>query len=351
MARAEAQIGGRILRQVHPAHRVDAELLGRLLEPDGRAVRLVHRLALFVHHEPMSEEGFERRDCRPSSSPSRASNRTSCGTGRGSTRGRGRPDTTSANSSRLVLYCERRERNDARVEPGIADVGHARHQVAGLRVLDLHAVDPRAVRRVPLELVPTFDGPLFQFGQRADRPSNSPVFSSTQIGSASPQNRFLEISQSRMLVSHSSSRSWPSMLGGSQRILPRDVFDLLPPVHVDEPLVDEAEDQLVPGAPAKRIDVRIFFDVDEQMLLLERVEDELGRFRIVGLAARQTGRSRRRIAPPRRAERDRPDRAACRARSRRRRSRGRCGRCPFPRRRPRSDCPASRGRRRSRGAN
>ena len=48
--------------------------------------------------------------------------------------------------------------------------------------------------------------------------SNSSVTSSTQIGSASPQNRFFEIIQSRMLVSHSSSRVSPSMLSGSQRI-------------------------------------------------------------------------------------------------------------------------------------
>ena len=41
--------------------RVDAELLGRLFEPDRRAVGLVHRLAVLVHHEAVAEQRLERR--------------------------------------------------------------------------------------------------------------------------------------------------------------------------------------------------------------------------------------------------------------------------------------------------
>ena len=60
MTRAESQIAAGILGQIHPAHRVDAELFGRFFEPDRRAVRLVHRLALFVLHQAMTEQRAER---------------------------------------------------------------------------------------------------------------------------------------------------------------------------------------------------------------------------------------------------------------------------------------------------
>ena len=60
VARAEAKIHRRVLSQIHPAHRIDAELFCRFFEPDRRAVRLVHRLALFVLDKAMTQQCAKR---------------------------------------------------------------------------------------------------------------------------------------------------------------------------------------------------------------------------------------------------------------------------------------------------
>ena len=59
--------------------------------------------------------------------------------------------------------------------------------------------------------------------------------------------------------------------------LPRDVLDLVAPVHVDEPFIDEPKDQFVTRPPAVRIDVRIGLDGDQQVLCFELLEDQFGR--------------------------------------------------------------------------
>src|SRR5207249_11372702 len=58
--------------------------------------------------------------------------------------------------------------HDAGVEPGVADVGDARHRVAGARIADLDLVDPGSVWGMTLELVPALDGALLEFLAGAD---------------------------------------------------------------------------------------------------------------------------------------------------------------------------------------
>ena len=53
--------------------------------------------------------------------------------------------------------------DDTRVEPGIADVGHAALAAAALGALKFHFIDPGAVRAMALELFPAFDRAFLQF--------------------------------------------------------------------------------------------------------------------------------------------------------------------------------------------
>src|SRR5690606_30219670 len=57
---------------------------------------------------------------------------------------------------------------------------------------------------------------------------------------------------------------------------PRDLLDLLPPVHVDEPLVHQPKHQLLPRPPAVRINVRVGLHVNEKALALKLLENEIG---------------------------------------------------------------------------
>src|SRR5205823_2523389 len=67
-----------------------------------------------------------------------------------------------------AVVAHRRIRHDAGVEPGIADVWDARHQVARLRIADLELIDPRPMRTVALEVLPALDGAFLQLLARAD---------------------------------------------------------------------------------------------------------------------------------------------------------------------------------------
>ena len=57
---AEVQVVGRGVAQVHPAHHVDAHLVGGILEPDGVALALVHLGAVLVAQQGIAEARLER---------------------------------------------------------------------------------------------------------------------------------------------------------------------------------------------------------------------------------------------------------------------------------------------------
>ncbi len=53
---AEVEILTRGMRCEEPAHGVDADLVGRVVEPDRVALALVHLLALLVAHQGVGED-------------------------------------------------------------------------------------------------------------------------------------------------------------------------------------------------------------------------------------------------------------------------------------------------------
>jgi hypothetical protein len=131
----------------------------------------------------------------------------------------------------------------------------------------------------PTNSVPAFDGAFLEFLKRPPMTSKSPQSSgSTQMGSASPQKRFLEIIQSPHVVEAIGSSLVLAVDGFGD---PVDVFrtvvhDLFAPVHLDEPFIDDAEDEFVAGAPAVGIDVRIIARrLTRRCFSLEFLEDEL----------------------------------------------------------------------------
>ena len=56
---AEIDVGGRVVTGEHPAHGVNAHLLGGVLEPDCGACAFVHLLALLVSHQGVAEHRLE----------------------------------------------------------------------------------------------------------------------------------------------------------------------------------------------------------------------------------------------------------------------------------------------------
>ncbi len=80
-----------------------------------------------------------------------------------------------------------------------------------------------------------------------------------------------------MFVSQSSSRALPLIDSGRNVTCSTTRYDLVAPRHVDEPLVDQAEQQLGLAAPAVRIAVRILLHREQHALLLQVVEDPVGR--------------------------------------------------------------------------
>ena len=155
------------MSQIHPAHRIDAELFGRFFKPDRRAVGLVHRLALFILNQAMPKQCAERF--------------LVLGVIRfvvthhgGQRQHRIKPVAELAGEAfchqvrwipllpffAIGVVAHRAERHDPRVEPRIADVRDAAHPLAffaGRLAFDDHSVDPRTVWRVAFEISPAFD--------------------------------------------------------------------------------------------------------------------------------------------------------------------------------------------------
>ena len=297
MSSSETQVGGWILREIHPPHRVDTELLGGFFEPDRRAVRLVHRLALLVLNEPVTEQRFER----------------SLFDGivglvvthhRGQREHRVEPVAELAGEAlgdqirlipllpvvAIVVVVHGRERNDSRVEPRVADVFDPRHQVAGLRVPNLDAVDPRSVRRVAFEAVPAFNRSLFEFSQRAHDFEVAGFLINPDRQRETPE-AFLRDHPVAHVAEPLALAILPVDAGRQPFNLPCDIFDFFPPVHIDEPLVDQPEDKFIARPPAMRIDVRVSFNVDQQALFFELLENEFRRFLRDGLFAGEVSKA------------------------------------------------------------
>ena len=185
----------------------------------------------------------------------------------------------------MSVVAHRAERHDARIEPRIADVGDAAHPLAffaGCLAFDDDTVDPRTVRRIACEIAPAFDRSFFQFGKGTHHFEVRWIFFVNPNGQGEPPESLLA-DHPVAHVGQPFDLPFLSVNAVRQPLdLSCDILDLIPPVHVDEPFIDEAENEFIARAPAMRIDVRIRFDRDQHAFGFEFFKDEFSRGRSDG---------------------------------------------------------------------
>ena len=76
----------------------------------------------------------------------------------------------------VLTIADGAEGHDTGIQPGVAHVGDAAHRAAALLAFDFDRVNVGAVRGVPLEFIPAFDGAGFQFVLVADDVVVSAIF-------------------------------------------------------------------------------------------------------------------------------------------------------------------------------
>ena len=161
---------------------------------------------------------------------------------------------------------------------GMRDI---RLPVFGLRILTLSIHGRCGVW--PSNSVPAFDGALLQFLAAAD--DFEVVGSSRPPRSAArgPRSASSRSSSRPCSGASRSSRAWPLIDSGRNVDLLSTTFMMSPRSprgcrpHVDEPLVDQAVEQFRLAAPAVRIAVDVTLGGEEHVLLLQFLEDDVGR--------------------------------------------------------------------------
>ena len=176
---AEAQIAGRILAKVDPAHGIGAHRtmlfalhvlaadVGRLFKGDGVAPRLVHLAARLIQQRGKTEASLERRNAgqrrthhqhgvEPVTELAGKALRNEIG---------GKPLLPVL---AIGAIAERGEGHDTGIQPWRADVFHAGDGPAAVRTAYLHVIDPRPVRSVAREGLPALDRPCLQLVLAAD---------------------------------------------------------------------------------------------------------------------------------------------------------------------------------------
>ena len=193
-----------------------------------------------------------------------------------------------------ALPAERRERDDARVEPDVAHLLDPSRRLAADLAADRDLVDPRAPQL--LELVEPAERPLLQLGPRADHvqvPAGARVERQRQpVVAAARDVPVAHVAQPVVhALAHVRGRPLDGGVGVEQR-LPQLV-------DRDEPVVREAEDQRRVAAPAEGVAVLDGARAHEQAAISEVTDDllrSLHRGEAVQPAVRpgRSGRSRRR---------------------------------------------------------
>ena len=164
-----------------------------------------------------------------------------------------------------VLPAERRERDDAGVEPRVADLRDPLHLLPTCLAMDRHVVDPGAVQL--LELVEPPHRSLFELVARADH-GDGPAAAGVD------RQRQPEVALARDVpVAHVAEpvvHPLPVLQRRPLDLLVR-VQERLPQlVAADEPVVDDAEDERRLAAPADRVPVHDPALGDEQAAVAER---------------------------------------------------------------------------------
>ena len=171
----------------------------------------------------------------------------------------------------VAPIAERRERDDAGVEPAVADLGHAHRLRPALGTVDRDRVDPGPVQL--LQAVEAGRRALAQLLLRGDD-VHVPVRAEPERQRQAPVAlaRDAPVAHVAQPVLHALAEVRRRPLDGGVGVDHR-LADL---VAADEPLVDDAEDQLRAAAPAVRVAVLVGLLADEPAAALEVLGDEVG---------------------------------------------------------------------------
>ena len=288
---AEVHVLPGILAGEHPAADVGSDLLDRVVEPDRVAPGLVHRPAVLVVELLVAEHALV------GSAPDERHRHEQLGVepeadllahlrdpvGRepllpvgvvgqvGLRQPHARAGREALGLVGVAAVAERRERDDAGVEPAVAHLGHAHGLGPALGAGDRDGIDPWPVQLLqPLE---ARGGSLAQFLARGDD-VHVPVRAEPERQRQAPVAlaRDAPVAHVAQPVLHALAevrgRPLDRVVGVDHRLA-----DL---VAADEPLVDDAEDQLRPAAPAVRIAVLVGLLAQEPAAALEVLDDEVG---------------------------------------------------------------------------
>ncbi len=163
--------------------------------------------------------------------------------------------------------------DDAGVEPGVADLGDPLDLGAAVLAADADGVDPRPVQL--LELLEPRDGALLELGARADHvqlPALALVERQRQPEEAAAGD--VPVAHVAQPVVH------PLLVLGRRPLHGRVAVEHRLPdlVGGNEPVVDDAEDEGRPAAPADRVAVGDRGRLDEQMALAQRLDHRIDHF-------------------------------------------------------------------------
>ena len=286
-AEAEVDVQRRVLAQKHPAHRVNAHALGGVLEPYRVALALVHLLAPVVAHQRVAEDRLERSGALQNRAH-REQRVEPVAELPGEALGNPVGGEPLAPVVLVVAVLDGGERDNARVQPRVAHILDAAHRHIALVAADFHRIDPGAVRRVALELVPALDGALLQFGLAADdiepvavaalvdgqREAVVSLLGNHPVVHVPQPVEFARVAELRNPADvvhhfHNLVAQAVRLLVGGQ-LLARLLVLL---AHADEPLIHQPEDQLRVAAPADRVAVRVAFEIVEDRFRLQAVVD------------------------------------------------------------------------------
>ena len=191
---------------------------------------------------------------------------------------------------RILAEVERRERHDPGVEPRVADVLDPLDRCAARRTGDLHGVDERPVRRVPLECLPALDSPapeLLPPADHLDRPARLAVVDRQRESPVAllADHPVVHVQEPVELPLVAEARNPADLVDDLHDLVAEARVDLVPGqlraglgvdrAHADEPLVDEPKDQRRPAPPAVRVAVDVRLEAVEALLALEVVDDRL----------------------------------------------------------------------------
>ena len=289
---AETDVLGWRLARVHPAHDVGAHALERVVGGNQIAPGSVHLAPVGVEqllegqhapewHAAGEHDRHEEDRVEPEPDllahlrhPGRGEPLLPIGVigqvgGRDTMRGAG---GIAPFAPSVVVPAERRERDDARVQPHIAHLGDALHRAVALRAADLHAVDPRAVQfgqvgdladRAVLELLPRAD--------HVQMAANARVEGQRQPVEATARD--VPVPHVAQPVVHALAVLRRRPLDGLVLVEHR----LAHALHRDEPVVGDAEDQRCIAAPAVRVGVPDRLGPREPSRRSQVLDDGLGR--------------------------------------------------------------------------